>query len=113
MDYILQEQLPYMKDIFHHLEKLNATLQEYIDWSASLSDAYMSFSSSKLNDNLNLLTIISFIFMPLGFLTGWYGMNFKIMPECNLDYGYLYFIGFVAIITISMIIHFKRKQLKT
>jgi magnesium transporter len=111
MDYILQEQLPYMKDIFHHLEKLNATLQEYNDWASSLSDAYMSFSSSKLNENLNLLTIISFIFMPLSFLTGWYGMNFKIMPELNLDYGYFYFIGVVVIITFSMIIYFKRKKL--
>lgn len=111
MSYVLLDQIPYLKDVFHHLEKLNATLQEYNDWASSLSDAYMSLSSSKSNDNLNLLTVISFIFMPLGFLTGWYGMSFTIMPDRDFKYAYYYFIGAVVIISIAMIKYFKKKKL--
>lgn len=104
------EYLAYLKDVFHHLEKLNAMHQEYNDWARNISDAYDSYSSSKLNDKMNMLTIVSFIFLPLSFLTGWYGMNFKNMPELEFDYGYPFFIVAVIIITISMIAYFKKKK---
>lgn len=102
--------LPYMKDVFHHMEKLNATLQEYNDWASNLSDAYEAFSSSKLNDRLQMLTIIQYIFMPLGFLTGWYGMGFK-MPEEGFQYSYPIFILAVILITGWVIIYFKKNKL--
>lgn len=102
--------LAYMKDLFHHLEKLNATLQEYNDWAVDLSDAYEAFSASKLNDRLQMLTIIQYIFMPLGFITGWYGMGFK-MPEEGFHYSYPIFILVVLVITICVIIYFKKKKM--
>jgi magnesium transporter len=108
---IESSQIAFMKDVYHHLEKLNSTLSEYNDWASNLSDAIMSYSSAKLNDNLQILTIISFIFLPLSFLTGWYGMNFKYMPELELDYGYFYFIIFVVVLTIGLIFYFRRKKL--
>jgi magnesium transporter len=100
----------YMKDIFHHLEKLNAMLQEYNDWASSLTDAYSAHASSRLNDRLQMLTILQYIFMPLGFLTGWYGMGFK-MPEVSFRYSYIIFIISVVAITISVLIYFKRKKM--
>jgi magnesium transporter len=105
------ECLTYFNDVFHHLERLNSMHQEYNDWALNISDAYDAYSSSKLNDKVQMLTIVSFIFLPLSFLTGWYGMNFKNMIELNLDYGYAFFIVAVILITISMIIYFKKKKI--
>lgn len=109
--FINTNQLLYLKDVYHHIEKMSVNLEEYNNWVSNLSDAYSSNSSSKLSDRMNLLTIISFIFMPLGFLTGWYGMSFKNMPETELKYGYVYFILFTITITIGLFISFKKKKL--
>lgn len=100
----------YMKDVFHHLERLNASLQEYNDWASNLGDAYSAYSSSKLNDKLQMLNIIQYLFMPLGFLTGWYGMGFK-MPEEGLRYSYPVFIFFIVGVTVSLLIYFKKKDM--
>lgn len=105
------EYLAYLKDVFHHLEKLNAIYQEYNDWALNISDAYNSYSSSKLNDKMQMLTILSFIFLPLSFLTSWYGMGFKNMPELRYGYAYPFFIVAVISITISMIVYFKKKKI--
>lgn len=111
VSFIEKNQIVFMKDVFHHLEKLNSTLSEYNDWASNLSDAIISYTSSKLNDNLQMLTVVSFIFLPLSFLTGWYGMNFKYMPELELDYGYFYFIIIVVMLTLGLIFYFRDKKL--
>jgi magnesium transporter len=108
--FICNDIIAYMRDVFHHLEKLNAMLLEYNDWASNLTDAYAAFSSSKLNDRLQMLTIIQYIFMPLGFLTGWYGMGFR-MPEEGFRYSYPIFVVATAIITVSVVIYFKRKKM--
>ncbi len=108
--FVCNNVIAYMKDVFHHLEKLNAILQEYSDWAMNLTDAYVALSSSKLNDRLQMLTIIQYIFMPLGFVTGWYGMGFK-MPEEGLHYSYPIFILIVMVITGWVIIYFKKKKM--
>jgi len=108
--FVNTEQLIYLKDVYHHIEKLNVLLEEYNNWASNLSDAYSSNSSSKLNDRMNLLTIISFVFMPLGFLTGWYGMGFDNMPETKLHYGYVYFIFFTLSLTIGLFVYFKKRK---
>jgi magnesium transporter len=110
LNLICKEDIPYIKDVFHHIEKLSSTLTEYSDWASTLSDAYNAASTSKVNDKLQMLTIIQYIFLPLGFLTGWYGMGFK-MPEVSFKYSYLVFIVIVAISTLSMLVYFKRKKM--
>jgi len=110
LNLICKEDIAYMKDVFHHIEKLSATLTEYSDWASALSDAYASLSASKTNDRLQMLTIIQYIFMPLGFLTGWYGMNFK-MPETDPAIAYYIFMFIVASISLSLIAYFKKKKL--
>ena len=111
MNFISKDQIPYMKDIYHHLEKLNATLKEYDGWASTLNDAYVAYASSKLDDKLNLFTIIAFIFMPLDTLSGWYGMNFVNMPELTFKYGYFCLTGVVAIYLIIITMYFKKKKM--
>ena len=49
-------------------------------------------------------------FMPLSFITGLYGMNFKYMPELNMRYGYPITIAVMAVIVLAMIYYFKKKK---
>jgi len=110
LNLICKEDIAYMKDVFHHIEKLSATLSEYSDWASNLSDGYANLSTAKTNDRLQMLTIIQYIFMPLSFLTSWYGTNFA-MPETTFKYSYLFFILVSTTLTISMLAYFKKKKM--
>jgi magnesium transporter len=59
---------------------------------------------------MKVLTIIATIFMPLTFLAGVYGMNFKYMPELEWRLGYFGVLGFMLCIAILMLIYFKKKK---
>jgi magnesium transporter len=59
---------------------------------------------------MKVLTIIATIFMPLTFIAGIYGMNFKFMPELEWRWGYFTLWGIVIVIAVSMVMYFKRKN---
>ena len=59
---------------------------------------------------MTLLTVITTIFMPLTLIAGWYGMNFRYMPELEWRYGYLAVIVLSAAVIICCLILFKRKK---
>ena len=86
----------------------NIDLQREI--SDELLNLIISVSSQKTNDVMRVLTVISTIFMPLTFLVGVYGMNFKNLPELDWAYGYYYIWGFMITITAIMIYFFKKKN---
>ena len=62
---------------------------------------------------MKVLTVVSSIFIPLTFIVGVYGMNFKYMPELEYPYGYYTVVGVMIIIGIAMLAYFiKRGWLK-
>jgi magnesium transporter len=63
-----------------------------------------------MNEVMKTLTIIATIFMPLSFMAGIYGMNFKYMPELNWRWGYFTLWGIMIITAFLMVIFFKRKK---
>jgi magnesium transporter len=69
-----------------------------------------NMQNHKLNEVMKTLTILSAIFIPLTFLAGVYGMNFEIMPELKLHYGYFITLAVMLIIGISSFVYFKRKK---
>jgi magnesium transporter len=74
-------------------------------------DVYLSSTSNKLNEVMKVLTIISTLFIPLTFLAGVYGMNFHYFPELEMKWMYPWgFWGISIMISIGMIIFFKRKK---
>ncbi len=68
-----------------------------------------SMQSHRLNEVMKTLTIFSVIFIPLSFLAGLYGMNFKYIPELQIEYGYFCLLGLMILITCCSIWYFKRK----
>ncbi|UOY93817.1 magnesium/cobalt transporter CorA [Ectobacillus sp. JY-23] len=99
----------HFQDIYEHVEKLVEMLEANRELVADIRDSYVSITSDFANDIMKKLTIISTIFMPLTFIVGVYGMNFKFMPE--LEWKPSYFIVLVVMANLAwwMYMWFKKK----
>lgn len=100
----------YIRDVYDHIIQLLDTTETFRELLAGLMDIYLSSTSNKMNEIMKVLTIISTIFIPITFLVGLYGMNFKYMPEIEWKYGYLAVVIAIVIIVLGMIYYFKRKK---
>ncbi|MGG0582137.1 magnesium/cobalt transporter CorA [Priestia aryabhattai] len=107
--YIPAEQKAYFNDIYDHLIKLTSMVEANRDMTSDMRDNYLSLNANRMNSIMMTLTIISSIFIPLTFVVGLYGMNFDHMPELHWHYGYYIVLGIMVLMTISMILWFKRK----
>jgi magnesium transporter len=85
------------------------TIETFRDLVSGILDIYLSSSSNRLNEVIKFLTIISTIFIPLTFIAGVYGMNFKHFPELEWHYGYYYFWMFNFSSAGLMLYYFKKK----
>jgi magnesium transporter len=101
----------YFRDLYSHIINVIESVESYRDILSGLKDLYISNNSNRINEIMKTLTVVSTIFIPLGFLTGVFGMNFVEMHELNSKIAYP--IGFWSvslIIAIIMLIYFKRKK---
>lgn len=107
---IRESTAPYLRDVYDHVIHVLDSVDIYREMISGMLDMYLSSVSNRLNAVMKVLTIIATIFMPLTFIVGVYGMNFKNMPELEWRYGYplvwLIMIG----ITGFMLYFFKRKK---
>ena len=69
-----------------------------------------SIQGHRLNEVMKTLTILSVIFIPLTFLAGIYGMNFENIPELKFQYGYFFLLGLMFLISLFIVLYFKRKK---
>ncbi|HAE61884.1 MAG TPA: magnesium and cobalt transport protein CorA [Eubacteriaceae bacterium] len=99
----------YFKDVFDHLLRLSETLEANREITSDIRDSFLSINSNRMNRVMTLLTIITTIFIPITFIAGIYGMNFKHMPELTHPYGYFIVLSVMALIGILMFLWFKKK----
>lgn len=104
------ETLIYLRDLYDHLIEIVETVETHKDIMSNMIDIYLSSISNRTNDVMKVLTMFSTIFIPLTFLAGIYGMNFKFMPELGSEIGYPLFWVISVIVIIVMLIYFKRKK---
>jgi magnesium transporter len=100
----------YLRDVYDHTIQTIDTIETYRDMVSGMLDIYLSSISNRLNAVMKVLTIIATIFMPLTFLAGIYGMNFKYMPELEWKWGYPMVWLVVIGISIFMLTYFKKKK---
>jgi magnesium transporter len=100
----------YFKDIFDHVIAVIDSVETFRDMLSGMLDIYLSSASNKLNEVMKVLTIIATLFMPLTFLAGVYGMNFKYMPELEWRWGYFGVLGTMLVIALCMVCYFKKKK---
>ena len=99
------------QDIQDTLLNLLTVNEESVDNSTHLMNTYLSLSDQKNNEVVRLLTIFSVFFLPLTFIAGIYGMNFKFMPELNWKLGYAFALCLMAIVVIVIYLWFRRKRI--
>jgi magnesium transporter len=100
----------YLKDVYDHIIIAIETVETYRDILSGMLDIYLSSVNNRLTEIMRVLAIIATIFMPLNFITSFYGMNFKHMPELEWHYGYYGVMGTILIVAVSMIMYFKKKR---
>ena len=82
----------------------------YYDICGDLINGYMSVTSHQLNATMRVLTVITALFVPLTFLAGIYGMNFEYIPELKADNGYFILLGVMAVVSVVLLMVFKKKR---
>jgi magnesium transporter len=96
--------------IIHNSRYSLDSLSRQLDFTTNLSDLYFAQQNSNLNEMIKLLTIMSAFFIPLTFIAGLYGMNFKFMPELNHPLAYPLVLGFMLAVAFFILYIFKRKK---
>lgn len=108
--YTEQDDKVYFIDIYDHISRVVDSLDIFRESLTGLLELQMSMKSDRMNEIMKTLTLFSSIFLPLTFIVGLYGMNFKIMPELHWDYGYLYVWVLLIVVGFSTWLYFKRKR---
>lgn len=101
---------PFLRDIYDHATQVLEASEALRESLAALMDLCLSKAGNRMNQVMKVLTVIATIFIPLTFMTGVYGMNFKHMPELDLVWAYPALLGLMALVVLVMIIFFKKKK---
>jgi magnesium transporter len=102
--------LLYLRDAYDHIIQIIDTVETFREMASGMLDIYLSSVSNRMNEVMKVLTIISTLFIPLSFVVGLYGMNFKYMPELDWKLGYAMVWGVIILTVTGMIIYFRRKR---
>ncbi|MCK4255520.1 magnesium/cobalt transporter CorA [candidate division WOR-3 bacterium] len=100
----------YLRDLYDHTIQVIDTVETFRDMLSGMLDVYLSTLSNRMNEVMKVLTMIATIFIPLTFIAGIYGMNFRFMPELEWKGGYFAVLSLMVIIGIIMVINFKKKK---
>lgn len=100
----------YFADIYDHVVQVIDTTETFREVLSNVFDIYLTYVSNGINEVMKVLTIIATIMMPLTFIAGVYGMNFKNMPEISWRYGYPAALIAMAAVAISMLLFFRKKK---
>lgn len=107
---IKESSLIYLRDVRDHTIHVIDTIEIFRDISSEMHEIYLSNISNRLNGVMKMLTIIATIFMPLTFIAGVYGMNFRYMPELTWRWGYPAILLAMAAVAFSMLVYFRKKK---
>ena len=107
---IQQKTRLYFKDINDHIMQIIDLVDSFRDNLTGLMELSIAVNGDKLNRIMKFLTLVSTIFIPITFIAGLYGMNFRNMPELRTEYGYFIVLGVMAAVLSGMLILFKKRK---
>ena len=105
-----EENLRYIHLFMNLLARRHDSAASLRDYTMQVRDLYHAQLEERQNRVMTLLTVVTTIFMPLTLIVGWYGMNFRYMPELEWRWGYPVVIAVSVIIAIACLIFFKKKK---
>ncbi|MCK9275662.1 MAG: magnesium/cobalt transporter CorA [Syntrophales bacterium] len=109
-DLIKEDLSFYLRDLYDHTIQVIDVVETYHDLLSGMLDLYLSRMSNKMNEVMKVLTIFASIFIPLTFIAGIYGMNFKYMPELEWKWSYPVFWVVIIVAALVMLAFFKKRK---
>ena len=100
----------FLGEIYGNTLQVMESIQTLREMVSTLFDLYLSSTNNKMNEVMKVLTVIGTIFLPLTFITGMYGMNFRNMPELESPLGYPIVLGIIVLTVLGLLFFFKRKK---
>lgn len=104
------ENLRYFRLFLNRIARLRDRAVSLRDYTMQIRDLYKAHLDIKQNRIMTILTVVTTIFMPLTLIVGWYGMNFKYMPELEYRYSYPIVFGVSIIIVACSLLFFRKKK---
>jgi magnesium transporter len=114
-DEIPPDALPFYRDVYDHFLRVQDITEGYRDLVTSALDAYLSVQSNRMNEIVKALTLMSTVMLPLSFIAGVYGMNFKgekspyNMPELDWFFGYPFALALMGAVAGGIVLWFRHK----
>jgi len=109
-DYLTEPIQIFYRDLYANTVQIMDSIDSQRDVLNGLQDLYISEISFKMNQIMQVLTIITTLFVPLSFLAGLYGMNFENIPELQYKYGYFVLLFVMLMVVLSLLLWFKKKN---
>lgn len=100
--------LRYFSILKNRIERLNNSVLHLRDYLTQVREAYQAQVDISLNNTMKLFTVITTVFLPLTLIAGWYGMNFKHMPELDWVYGYPFVFALSAAVVVISLFYFRK-----
>jgi magnesium transporter len=107
---VRKETLIFLRNVYGHTIEIIETIESFRDLVTDMIDIHLSSLSMRLNEVMKVLTIIATIFIPLTFVVGIYGMNFRYMPELGWRFGYPMIMLVILAVAVSMLVYFRRRK---
>ena len=105
-----KENLPFFRDLHDHIGLVLDGLDGARDRAASATELHLAASGHRLNEVMRFLTVMSSVFIPLTFMAGVEGMNFRYMPELDQPWGYPAALSLMALTSVLMMLWFRRRR---
>jgi magnesium transporter len=110
LPYISQDKDVYFFDVYDHISRVVDSIDLFRESLSGLLELQMAMKSDRMNEIMKTLTVISCFFLPLTFIVGLYGMNFRMIPELGWSYGYLYVWVLMVAVSVGLYWYFKRRK---
>ncbi len=109
-NFFKQENLRYFRLFLNRMARLHDNSTSLRDYTMQLRDQYKAHLDIRQNRIMTVLTVVTTVFMPLTLIVGWYGMNFRYMPELEWKWGYPVIIAVSIVIIVGSLLFFKKKK---
>jgi magnesium transporter len=109
---LVLDERDYFRDVYDHLIRISDLIDSYRDLLGSATDLYLSTVSNRQNEVMKQLAIVGTIFLPLSFITGFFGMNFGWLVSKGITSTWSFFVlglGSLLVTCVFLLRFFKRK----
>ena len=110
-DLFAAKQLYHFRTARDKIARLSANAQLLRDSLVQVREAYMAALDYNANRIMKVFTVVTTVFLPLTLIVGWYGMNFRYMPELSSPYGYPAVIVLSVLVVALCLLFFRKKKL--